>query len=423
MFYQRASGKISPIKFLDIVFHSVSQSGYLSLNQSAIEFGEQQICTISKQAIDKRFNGAAAKFLQLLIEQALATQISQLLCDDFLRNFPSLRIKDGTRFDLPPQLHEYYKGFGGKCTSDAALCIQYEFDLKTLKFIHFKLTSANVPDRKETSLEQNGIAAGNLHIQDLGYFNLASFQKMNKVGAYFISRLSPAVLVYENDTEVCFEKLYKEMTRSQTIMLEKNITLGAKKELTARLVIQLVSEDCYKSRIATLEKEAKRRGRAISDALRLRARFSLMITNIPTDKIPAAKLYYLYRLRWQIELMFKHWKSKLGIDKVQKMRFERLQCLLYGKLLYIMLTIEVISVARHELYRRYSKILSIDKCLKTFLYDSLILQFARLSQSSKLYKKVAALFKTVSQNHWQEKRKNRVNFEDIFELFTCNTDK
>ncbi len=422
-FYQRAGGKISPKEFLDIVLYSVSESGYQSLNQSAIEYGVQQQVTISKQGIDKRYTESAVEYLRLLVEEALSTQLSQLIDEAFLRDFTTLRIKDATRFDLPKQLSEQFKGFGGKYTSDAAICIQYEFDLKTLKFIYFNLTSANVPDAKEASQLQEEFSEGELVLRDLGYFNVKSFIKIEKQNAYYLSRLTGSVLAFENGRQICYNTLYNYMTQTRQTQIAMEVTIGKEQTLRTKLIIELVPEEIYKKRLASLKKTAKRKGLTISNNTRSRARFTLIITNIPDEKIPASKHFCLYRLRWQIELMFKHWKSELGIANVQKMKYERFKCLIYAKLLYIILTMEIISIARQEFYRQKSKIMSIDKTLKTILERKFVLRLFRDVYTTKLSDLIKSLFYILLNNHWQEKRKNRENFEDIFYVFNCNSNK
>jgi hypothetical protein len=422
-FYQRAGGKISPKEFLDIVLYSVSESGYQSLNQSAIEYGVQQQITISKQGIDKRYTESAVEYLRLLVEEALSTQLSQLIDVAFLRDFTTLRIKDATRFDLPKQLSEQFKGFGGSCTSDAAICIQYEFDLKTLKFIYFNLTSANVPDAKEASLLQEEFSEGELVLRDLGYFNVSSFVKIEKQNAYYLSRLNGSVLAFENGKQICFNRLYNYMTQTRQMQIEMEVKIGKEHALRTKLVVELVPEEVYRKRLASLTKTAKRKGRTVSDNTRSRARFTLIITNIPNEKIPVSKHFCLYRLRWQIELMFKHWKSELGIANVQKMKYERFKCLIYAKLLYIILTMEIISIARQEFYRQKSKIMSINKSLKTILERKFVLRLFRDVYTTKLSDLIKSLIYILLNNHWQEKRKNRENFEDIFYLFNCNSNK
>lgn len=422
-FYQRAGGKISPKEFLDIVLYSVSESGYQSLNQSAIEYGVQQQVTISKQGIDKRYTESAVEYLRLLVEEALSTQLSQLIDEDFLREFSTLRIKDATRFDLPKQLSEQFKGFGGRCTSEAAICIQYEFDLKSLKFIYFNLTSANVPDAKEASQLQEEFSEGELVLRDLGYFNVKKFIEIEKQNAYYLSRLNGSVLAFENGKQICYNTLYNYMTETRQTQIEMEITIGKGNLLRTKLVVELVSEEVYKKRLASLTKTAKRKGLTVSDNTRSRARFTLIITNIPNEKIPASKYYCLYRLRWQIELMFKHWKSELGIANVQKMKYERFKCLIYAKLLNIVLTMEIVSIARQEFYRQKCRIMSIDKSLKTIFKRKIVLRLFRDVYITKPSDLIKSLLHILVNNHWQEKRKNRENFEDIFYVFSCCSNK
>jgi hypothetical protein len=416
-FFKRSGGKISPKEFIDVVLHCVATPGYLSLNQSSIEYSDQRPKSISKQAIDKRFTNSAVDFLRLLVEEALSTQLSEELNILFLEKFSNLRIKDGTRFDLPKQLSDHFKGFGGICTSDAAICIQYEFDLKTLKFTYFNLTSANVPDVTEAVQESEEISHGELIVRDLGYFKINSFQYIDQQGAFYISRANTNVSFEKENQEICFKTLYQHMKQTNQRMIRMVATMGKVNPIQTTLVIELVSEEIYQNRIVSQNKTAKRKGKSISDNARIRARFTLMITNIPIEAIPTEQLYTLYRLRWQIELMFKHWKSKLGIEKVQKMKYERFKCLIYAKLLYIILTLEIVSVARKLHYQLTKKILSIDKSLKTIFYQKLILNLSRTVSKGLMTNQIKKLFQNLSSKHWQEKRNNRVNFEDIFCLF------
>lgn len=406
--------------FLDIVIHGASESGYLSLNQSAIEFHKQEYARVSKEGLNQRFNEQAVEFLKLLLQHAISTQLSSELTAGFLKDIPSLRIKDATRFELHPQLADIFEGYGGSCGSAAGLCIQYEFDLKTLKFIDFKLTGSKIPDSKEASSGNETFEPGELLVRDLGYFNLDNFARIESCGAYYLSRVTPGVNVYDEKGEICFNKLYHKMQQTAQSILEMNVLVGAKKRLNCRMVVCLVDQETYQKRIAALEKQSKKDGYKLSDKTRYRARFTLLITNLPEKMVAGSDLYSLYRLRWQVELMFKHWKSKLGIDKVQKMKAARLKCMIYAKLLHITLSIEIISIFRQDRYTCVQKILSIDKCLKTIISDKITLILSREVKNKKKKKLetiVSQLLETFSTGHWQEKRKNRINFEDLLHIF------
>ena len=54
----------------------------------------------------------------------------------------------------------------------------------------------------------------------------------------------------------------------------------------------------------------------------------------------------LYSLRWQIELLFKAWKSVFDLEKVKKMKKERFECHVYGTLIAILVTQTFLFQAR-----------------------------------------------------------------------------
>lgn len=67
----------------------------------------------------------------------------------------------------------------------------------------------------------------------------------------------------------------------------------------------------------------------------------MYITNIPDEVVNKDKVYELYSIRWQIEIMFKIWKSIFKIHATKKVKIERFQCCLYGKLISLLLTSDI----------------------------------------------------------------------------------
>lgn len=53
----------------------------------------------------------------------------------------------------------------------------------------------------------------------------------------------------------------------------------------------------------------------------------------------------VYRIRWQIELLFKQWKSLLHIHVLTGTRPERIKCFLYGRLITITMLMRVCAYA------------------------------------------------------------------------------
>ncbi len=58
----------------------------------------------------------------------------------------------------------------------------------------------------------------------------------------------------------------------------------------------------------------------------------------------------LYGIRWQIELIFKNWKSNFNLAKVTGKRPQRIKCLIYAKLLFIFITSKVVNLLRIEVW-------------------------------------------------------------------------
>ena len=102
------------------------------------------------------------------------------------------------------------------------------------------------------------------------------------------------------------------------------------------LVNQLLTTD----KILSLTKQRRFKHPAIAVNLRIffknfrgrgLRRCSLFITNTSEGMLKTAEIIELYRLRWQIELVFKTWKSLLNVHKVKAVKKERLECHLIAK--------------------------------------------------------------------------------------------
>jgi hypothetical protein len=62
--------------------------------------------------------------------------------------------------------------------------------------------------------------------------------------------------------------------------------------------------------------------------------------------LPAKVIRQVYPVRWQIELIFKSWKSNFQLDEVTGTKPPRIKCMIYAKLVFIFLTRKIIHLAR-----------------------------------------------------------------------------
>lgn len=103
---------------------------------------------------------------------------------------------------------------------------------------------------------------------------------------------------------------------------EMEVYLGNEHRLPVRMLLIPVCGQVCEKRVRDRKKEQKKRGGQMS----------------------AEMIYPVYKLRWQIELMFKHWKSLFCIHKAGKMKEERYLYLLYAKLMLAAINLQILCV-------------------------------------------------------------------------------
>jgi Transposase DDE domain len=423
-FLKRRS-KIDPSTFFDLLLHQLSSGESKSLNQSSIELKSIYGIEISKQGLDKRFNDPAIEFVKKLIEKLLATEISHQIDTDWLSKFNRVIIKDGTRFDILEDYFSLFPGSGGNA-SKAGACIQFEYDLKKGSIIHLDITPANRPDNKEAREVLDDIQKEDLVIRDLGYHVCKSFSNIIERGAYFISRLSPSINVYTlkngNYHKLDFKNLYNRMTKRNQKSDYKNVFISEDK-IPVALCIEIVPKTVYENRIRNAERNCKKKGRKLSEEYKFMVRFSLFITNLPEDKLPTKIISTLYRIRWQIELIFKVWKSIFGINHKTKMKIKRWLCLLYTKLLLMIVYWNIIMNCRNYLHKLEGELLSLNKCFKTLFDNTYRLRKALNKGPQEIYKLLIWADTIFKKNHWLEAKKKTKCLKEILSIKICKSNE
>lgn len=400
------------------MFYAVSKE-YRSLrnisNEAQVEYSMQ----VSKQGLDNRFSQASVEFSKQLLEQALNKQFREVNPIVDRQIFKRVLVKDSTRFDVDKSLKEHFPSYGGQ-TSEAGVSIQLEYDLKTSKIHDLDIQSSLDRDSADALKKLGLIKAGDLIIRDLGYFHSDIFEYINEHEAYFLTRLHATTKVYltkECADAISFSKIYQQMTATQTSHIDIEVFVGSKKRLPMRLIIALMPNEIYQKRIRNKNNRNKDRGYTTSQEFKDRAHLNLFLCNIPNKEIGAEGVCKLYHVRWQVELIFKTWKSLVRISDLRKMRYSRLQTTLNMKLLWVVIHWEIIQPFKNHLYKINNKILSIFKCIDTLQEHSRILR-----QSIKLnnvgFERILQKFYTLfSKNHWLERRKNKEYYGDLMRLY------
>src|SRR5208282_6041095 len=72
--------------------------------------------------------------------------------------------------------------------------------------------------------------------------------------------------------------------------------------------------------------------------------YVMLFTTVPRERMVASRCLEAYRLRWQIELQFKRWKSLCGFDRLPNYRDDTIVAWLYAKVLLGMLLDRMTSI-------------------------------------------------------------------------------
>lgn len=365
--FVKRSSTITGANFLELLLSNSAQGTSLSLEDLASRFESTFGKQISKQGLDERFNENTVIFLKKVLKQLLEKELTMALPGNKEPQFKSCRLRDSTRFGLPNEFKSVYKGHGGATKSESMISIQYEFDLLSGNHIDLQLTSGCRNDQKDTLESITNIREGELLIRDLGYVTSGYIREVVDANAFFLNRLPSQMSIYDqNGEKIKFDTLFNKLKKNGLPYLELPILLGKKAQTPCRLVVSICEDDAVKKRLKKTTKNTQSTGHKVSQETKDRAKLNMYITNAPESKIMAQSIYQIYTLRWQIELIFKVWKSIVKINQVKKVKLHRFESILLAGLIWVLANWRLFQVVDKwlKIDRKNKKSLSIWKFYK-----------------------------------------------------------
>ena len=94
-----------------------------------------------------------------------------------------------------------------------------------------------------------------------------------------------------------------------------------------------------------LTKNAQKKGHSIKPETLEYAKYVIVFTNYPEDSFSSFQVLDWYRARWQVELIFKKFKSIAQLGHLPKHSDDSSKAWLYGKLFVALLTNKLIEYA------------------------------------------------------------------------------
>lgn len=335
-FVQRCS-RLDGQTFLQAAVFGFIEDPQANLDDLAQACGDLDV-EISAQGFDQRINDRAVEFLKVMLNEAIVTFKNKLALPlPILQQFSAINLVDSTVLSLPDNMVLDYPGCGGY-GPDASLKIQLNFEFLYGNLEQFVVQPGKEPDQKyRTYLDW--VQPGSLNINDLGYFALDSFQQIDQdQHAYYLSRFLFGTGVLTPNGEPL--NLQQLLAHSPRRPFELAVRLGVRPQhqLPARLVCLPVPQEVADRRRQKARDKARRRGKPISKAYLEFLGWAIFVTNVPSAMLSWEQVALLYRVRWQIELVFKLWKSYGGLNHIQPLRRDRVLFELYAKMIGLALT-------------------------------------------------------------------------------------
>jgi hypothetical protein len=341
-FVRRRSDLTGGIFLRAMVFACIEHST-ATLNQFA------QACldlglAISPQGLNERIGTESVAFTKEMFRQAIDIFRSDLpLPLSILQQFSGLYMIDSSVISLPSAMGNEYPGCGGD-GPQASLKIQllFEFLRGNLEQIVFR--PGRDPDQRYRD-HLTIIRAGSLTLMDLGYFALEHLKAVAEQ-AYFLTRyLYPTGLLTTSEEPI---DLLRTLQAQPGDVLDMNVLLGTRKnhQIPARLVARRLRQEVADRRRQKAKEHARCDRRQVTKAYLALLDWDIFLTNVPDTMLSALQVTLLYRVRWQIELIFKLCKSYCGLRHVANLRKDRILTELYARMIGVILTYFLVAPLR-----------------------------------------------------------------------------
>ena len=303
------------------------QASLEELCQSARVCGVQ----ISPQGLQERLRTPqAAAFLKQLLEQSLNYVVSSEGAEiDHLAQFQGVYLQDSTTITLPGELYELWRGNGNQVGKHAILKIQTVFEYQ-YGGIELHLVPGQAHD---CPLQRVDLPCDALRLADIGYFKIKVFETLNQRGVWWVSRLPARVGLWVDNQVINIATWLNQQDQAE---FDLPVELTAQR-FPCRLIAQRVLPEVAQKRRKAVLTQANRRPHQLRPETLALCDWTVIVTNLPPERLSPSQALTLLRLRWQIELFFKLWKETLALNLWRSQNPWQILCEVYAKLVAVVI--------------------------------------------------------------------------------------
>ena len=293
--------------------------GGLSLEQTVVRARQRGLADLNAMALHKRLCSSGGWFAALTahVLQSVQHHLGNV-APDLVPGCKRTRILDATTISEP-----------GSTGTDWR--IHYSLRLPEMCCDYFELTDVKGAE----SVRRLPLEEGDLVLLDRGYNDRNAIADLFKAKAWVVLRFNSG----------SFPLLDERGGKLNLLAKLRRLRIGETMECKAWFVDR--SKEIHALRVCALKKTTeatrraerkiitKARGRPekVKSATLEYARYVIVLTNLPPDRIDARQSLEIYRARWQVELGFKRLKTLLELGQLPKKKEKSSIAWMQGKIL------------------------------------------------------------------------------------------
>ena len=304
--------------------------GY-SLRETVVRAKLTGLADISDVALLKRLR-KAERWLHWLCRELFEASGWEMPADG--RGY-NLRAVDGTSVKQPGPKGTLWR-------------VHYSLRIPSLECDYFQITLSQGKGTAE-KLERFPAGPGDLVLADRGYSYATGVAAMRQDGAQVIVRVNTASLVLWNESGK--EKF--DLMAAVRGLKEPGEAAGwrvrirhGNTDVAGRICAVRKSEEAAAKARGKIHRKAQQGGPKTKPETLEFAAYVMVFTTLPEEEFAPGEVLEWYRLRWQIELVFKKLKSLMQLGQLPKRGAESARAWLYGKLLVSLLGRELLKLGR-----------------------------------------------------------------------------
>lgn len=286
---------------------------------------------IAESSWSERFTPDAVAFCRALLAETVATVIAGTpTTAALLAAFPAVYAIDSTTIALPDAMRDAFPATGGRGSAKdhAALKAHVGIEVITGRLLGPTLTPGRSSDRAAQP-DTDAMPVGSLLLRDLAYWSLLQFRRERAQGFHLITRYKPQTKLIAPDGRA--QSLADLLTQlpAGTMTFDAWMRVGQQVKLPLRVLARRVSPELKAARIAAAKATVRRKRGAEAvlhpETLALCA-WDVVLTSLSAEEATADAVWLLWRVRWQVEQLFKHWKSHGKVETSTARIPERVTC-------------------------------------------------------------------------------------------------